>query len=96
MYLVAIAWMYVVLMVAVVEAVGGSVLGAVVTFLTYGLLPLGIVMYLMASPARRRLRKAEGTVVDTAPASAASPSSEQPDGSNHAASDALAAERKET
>ena len=89
MYLVAIAWMYVVLMVAVVEAVGGSVLGAVVTFLIYGLLPLGIVLYLMASPARRRMRKAAAST------SATSETSDQPDGSDHPASDTLAAERKE-
>ena len=92
MYLVAIAWMYVVLMVAVVEAVGGSVLGAVVTFLIYGLLPLGIVLYLMASPARRRMRKAAEPAPETAPPPA---TSAQPDGSDHAAGDALAAERKE-
>ena len=83
MYLVAIAWMYVVLMVAVVEAVGGSVLGAIVTFLFYGLFPMGIVLYLIASPARRRMRKA------------ADASSGEPDGSDHAAGDAVAPERKE-
>jgi len=62
MYLVAIAWMYVVLMMAVAEAFSpqGSVLGAMVTFVLYGLVPLSIVMYLMGTPQRRaRRRRAE-------------------------------------
>ena len=39
MYLVVIAWLYVVLMAALVEATSnvGTVLGAVVTFVLYGL-----------------------------------------------------------
>jgi mannose/fructose/N-acetylgalactosamine-specific phosphotransferase system component IID len=59
MTVVTIAWMYVVLMMALVEALSpqGSVLGAVFTFLLYGVLPLGIVLYVMGTPARRRTRK---------------------------------------
>ena len=87
-YLVAIAWIYVVLMMAVAEALApnGTVLGAIVTLLLYGLLPLAIVLYILATPARRRARRqAEQT------ASAA-----QPDGGGEPAGDAVAAERKET
>lgn len=60
MYLVPIAWLYVVLMMAVAEATNtnGTVLGAVITFLLYGVLPLSLVMYLMATPARRRAQRA--------------------------------------
>jgi hypothetical protein len=94
MFLVAIAWMYVVLMVAVVEATSpqGTLLGAVFTLLLYGLLPLGIVIYLIASPARRRLRReqegrAAGESGGVAPL--------DPDGSGHAPGDAIAPERKE-
>jgi membrane protein implicated in regulation of membrane protease activity len=60
MYLVAIAWIYVALMMAVAEATNsnGTVLGAIVTFVMYGLVPVSIVMYLLASPARNRARKA--------------------------------------
>lgn len=92
MILIAIAWIYVVLMVAVVEATGerGTVLGAVFTFLLYGVLPLGIVMYLMLSPARRRARKAA-----EAQASSSSAAEGDPDEGSHAAGDAVAAERKE-
>ena len=56
MYLVVIAWLYVVLMAALVEATSnvGTVLGAVVTFVLYGLLPLSIVMYILGTPGRTR------------------------------------------
>lgn len=60
MYLVAIAWIYVVLMMAVAEATNsnGTVLGAVITFALYGVMPLSIVMYLLRTPHRRRMRRA--------------------------------------
>lgn len=56
MYLVVIAWLYVVLMMSVAEATGtnGSVLGAIVTFFLYGLVPLSLVVYLMLTPHRRK------------------------------------------
>lgn len=58
MYLVAIAWLYVALMMALAEAMhpNGSVLGAIVTFLFYGLLPTGLVVYVMGTPLRRKAR----------------------------------------
>jgi hypothetical protein len=88
MYLVAIAWIYVVLMMAVAEALStqGTVLGAVITFVMYGVLPLGLLMYILGTPARRRARVAAETAAE---ASAA------PDGGGHAAGDTVAAERKE-
>lgn len=56
MHLVVIAWLYVALMMAVAEATNttGTVTGAIVTFVLYGLLPVGLIMYLMLAPARRR------------------------------------------
>lgn len=59
MYLVAIAWMYVALMMAIAEAThaNGSLLGAIITFLLYGVGPLALVMYLMGTPHRRRARQ---------------------------------------
>lgn len=74
MYLVAIGWMYVVGMMAVAEALSpqGSVLGAFFTFVLYGCAPLAVVMYLLATPMRRRARQAAA-------------SASQPDGSGHAA-----------
>ncbi|SEK99176.1 hypothetical protein SAMN05216359_104244 [Roseateles sp. YR242] len=59
MYLVAIGWMYVVLMMAAAEAMNpqGTVLGALVTFVLYGVLPLSIVLYVMGAPRRREARR---------------------------------------
>lgn len=56
MYLIVIAWLYVTLMMAVAEATNttGTVLGAIVTFVLYGLLPMGIVVYIMGTPSRKR------------------------------------------
>ena len=90
MVLVAIAWIYVVLMVAVVEATSpqGTLLGAFFTLLLYGMLPLGIVGYLLLSPARRRRRK-------DAEAASADAAALDPDERGHAAGDAVAPERKE-
>lgn len=60
MYLVLLAWLYVTLMMAVAEATSpvGSVLGAVITFLLYGVLPMAIVAYILGTPARRKAREA--------------------------------------
>lgn len=59
MYLIVIAWLYVTLMMAVAEATNttGTVLGAIVTFVLYGLLPMGIVVYIMGTPSRKRAIK---------------------------------------
>jgi mannose/fructose/N-acetylgalactosamine-specific phosphotransferase system component IID len=61
MYLVLIAWMYVALMMAVAEATSpvGTVLGAIFTFVLYGAVPMGVVGYIMGSPARKRAIKAK-------------------------------------
>lgn len=90
MLLVAIAWIYVVGMVAVVEATSpqGTVLGALATLLLYGVLPLGIVAYLMLSPARRRARRASEAAMSVA-------TGVDPDGGDHAAGDPVASKRKE-
>jgi membrane protein implicated in regulation of membrane protease activity len=95
MYLVAIAWLYVVVMMAAAEATSanGTLLGAFFTFVLYGALPLSVVLYVMGGPARKRRRRAlEAQAASLEPADA---SSSKPDGSDHAPSDAVAAERKE-
>jgi len=86
MLLVAIAWLYVVLMVAVVEATSsnGTLLGAAFTLLLYGVMPLAIVGYLFFSPARRRARR-----------SAEAAARVDPDEGGHAAGDAVAPIREE-
>lgn len=59
MHVVAIGWGYVVLMMVLAEALGpsGSVLGALVTLLLYGVLPMGIVLYIGGTRARARARR---------------------------------------
>jgi predicted membrane channel-forming protein YqfA (hemolysin III family) len=84
LYLVALAWMYVVLMVALAEAFSpqGTVLGAVFTVLGWGVIPLSIVLYILATPSRRAARKARESAADG-------------DGGGHAAGDPVAPEREE-
>jgi hypothetical protein len=88
MYLVAIGWIYVVLMVALVEALSsnGTVIGAIFTFLLWGVLPLAIVLYLLRTPARRRERRAQAT-------DASGPL--DPGGGGHPAGHAIPPEREE-
>ncbi|MGN1055188.1 MAG: hypothetical protein ACI4QS_00575 [Comamonas sp.] len=60
MYLIVIAWGYVTLMMAIAEAASpqGSLLGAAITLLLYGVLPLSILVYILGTPERkRRLRQ---------------------------------------
>jgi len=81
MYLVVIAWMYVVLLMALAEAFSpqGTVLGALFTLVLYGALPLGLVVYILGTPARKRaLREAQDAESAT------------PDASGHAAAAAQA------
>ena len=59
MYVIVIAWIYVVLMMSVAEATNtnGTLLGAIVTFFLYGVGPAALVAYLMGTPARKRAIK---------------------------------------
>ncbi len=61
MWIVVVGWMYVAVMMALSEATSpqGTVLGAIFTFLLYGLGPLALVMYLLSTPARRRALRAK-------------------------------------
>ena len=60
MWIVAVGWAYVVLMMVLVEALGpgGSVLGAIVTLLLYGVLPIAIVLYVGGARGRAKARRA--------------------------------------
>jgi hypothetical protein len=85
MYIVPFVWLYVAFMMAVAEATSpiGTLLGAGITFLLYGLLPVGLILYFMGSPARRRAnRQAEHK------------DSNQGDASSHAPADSIASERE--
>jgi hypothetical protein len=90
MYLIVIAWIYVVLMMSVAEATNstGTLLGALVTFVLYGLGPVALVIYLMGAPARSKAikkREAEERASRSAAESAGSgTASVQPDAGGHA------------
>ncbi len=92
MWIVAIAWMFVVLLMTVAEAVSpiGSVLGAIVTFFLYGVGPLSLVMYLLGTPLRRQARRAKEAAAD-----AQASSTVEPDAGSLPASDTVTPERKE-
>ncbi len=87
MHIVAIAWMFVVVLMTLAEATSpqGTLLGAFFTLLLYGLLPLSIVLYLLGTPMRRRARR-------QAEAAASIP---QSDAGGEAAGGPVAPERKE-
>jgi len=96
MYIVPFVWLYVAFMMAVAEATSpiGTLLGAGITFVLYGLLPVGLILYFMGSPARKRAnRQAEQAQTDH---NAAQGDSSQGDGSGHASADAVAPDREKT
>ena len=100
MHIVAIGWIFVVLLMSLAEALSsqGSVLGAVVTFALYGMLPLSIVLYLMGAPLRRRARRrresAQGAAADGVDG-AAGDSRADGDGRRHATGPSITPVRKE-
>lgn len=102
MYLIAIAWLYVALMMAVAEATStqGTVLGAVFTFLMYGVGPIALVLYVLGTPARRRARlraeqEADAATGSNAQATPSTPATGQPDGGGHAPGTTVSPEGKE-
>ena len=84
MYLIVIAWTYVTLMMAVAEATSptGTLLGAIITFVLYGALPMGILVYILGTPARKRAiqaRTAAEQAASDAEQAAATTASATPD-----------------
>ncbi|MBI5108273.1 MAG: hypothetical protein HZA62_05955 [Rhodocyclales bacterium] len=55
MYVIAIAWLYVTVLMAATEP---NLTAGVLTFVFYGLLPLGLLLWLLGTPQRRRQRLA--------------------------------------
>lgn len=54
MYIIAIAWIYVVLMMAITET---SLTASIMTFLFYCVLPLALFFYLIRAPKRKQQRQ---------------------------------------
>ena len=77
--IIVIGWLFVALMAAVAEAAApnGTVLGAIFTFLGWGVIPLSIVVYILATPMRRAKRRAAEAAL--APSAEAAPDSEETD-----------------
>ena len=63
MYIVAIAWLYVVLMMSLTEQ---SWIAGIGTFVFYGVAPLSLFLWIVGTPARRRRRKAQEAAQDKA------------------------------
>lgn len=62
MYLIPIAWLYVVILVAAAEE---TIVAAVLTLVFWGLAPLALFLWLFGTPARRRRRlKQERTALE--------------------------------
>jgi hypothetical protein len=89
MYIVPIAWLYVVVMMSVAEATSanGTPLGAIVTFILYGVFPIGLILYFMGAPGRKRAIRAREAAELQA--------SLQPDAGGLAPADPVAPVRKE-
>jgi len=104
-HLIVIGWLYVAVMMAVAEATNttGTVLGAIFTFLLYGLAPVALVVYLMGTPGRRRaIRQREAEAQEAARQAAAADAaaagkkdSGLPDQGGEAPADAVPPVRKE-
>ena len=94
MYIIPVAWLYVVLMMSVAEATSpqGTVLGAFITLILYGLLPIALLLYFMGTPGRRRALRARDAAEQHA---RANPVSLQPDAGSLATTDAVAPVREE-
>ena len=81
MYVIVIAWLYVALMMAAAEAshANGSLIGALFTFILYGLFPVALVIYVLKTPDRKKARLAkEAQEAQTAALKAADSNDETP------------------
>ena len=86
MYLVLIAWLYVTVLMAVAEATSppGSLMGAIITFTLYGLLPMGIMGYILGTPGRKRALHARAMAEREAQSVEVESGSAEPDAGRHA------------
>ena len=56
LHIVALAWLFVVILMAAAEGMRSGLFPALLTLLFYGILPLSLVLYILATPARRKRR----------------------------------------
>lgn len=93
MYIIPLAWLYVVVMMAAAEAISpqGSVLGAFITLIFYGALPIALILYFMRAPSRRRAARAREAAQTVQSHAAHSP---EPDAGSMATRDPVTAVRE--
>jgi hypothetical protein len=60
MYIIAIGWLWVTLLMALTEP---NIVAGVLSFTFYGLLPCSLLMWLLGTPARRRKKAAENSAM---------------------------------
>ena len=75
MYIVAIAWIYVTLLMALTEP---NITAGVLTFSVYGLAPLALFLYIFGTPQRARRRAAERLAQQTANTDSDDPKANDP------------------
>lgn len=61
MYIIAIAWIYVTLLMAITES---NITAGILTFVFYGLAPLALLLWLLGTPARRRRSRRNAQPLD--------------------------------
>lgn len=54
MYIIAIGWLFVTVLMAAAEAMTTSLVAGMLTLLFYGVVPVGLILYLLGTPERRR------------------------------------------
>ena len=93
-FIVIIGWLYVALMMALAEATNseGTIVGAVITFVLYGVAPVAVVTYIMLTPARKRAIRSREAAEQAA---ARARESGAPDGGGEAPAAAIAPVREE-
>lgn len=96
MYLIPLGWLYVAVLMAAAEAATGTVLGAAITFLLYGVGPVALLIYLMGHPGRRRARLEREAAEREAWRARTAASGDAPDTSREASADTVAPMRKES
>ena len=102
-WIVVLGWLYVALMMALAEGMhpAGSWLGALFTFMLYGVGPVALVSYLLATPLRRQRRRHTQVAAAAPDGGAGSATASrahapvEPDARRHAAGNAIAPEREE-
>ncbi|HJV26983.1 MAG TPA: hypothetical protein VJ673_14940 [Aromatoleum sp.] len=62
MYIVAIAWLYVAVMVAASDT---TIIGGILTFVFWGIAPLALFLWLTGTPARHRSARRRASEEDT-------------------------------